>query len=78
MIFIGCDAAVAACGTPHLNQIAAPRATAALTGTGSAGGFELEGNRDMIGALTERFKTFEMRNVEWQRSITRKTPIWFI
>lgn len=41
-------------------------------------GFELEANQDMIGALTERFKTFEMRNVEWQRFITRKTPIWFI
>jgi hypothetical protein len=49
-----------------------------LMGTPSAGGFELEASRDMIGALIERFKTFEMRNMEWQRSITRKTPIWFI
>jgi hypothetical protein len=49
-----------------------------VTGTPSAGSFELEANQDMIGALTERFKTFEMRNMEWQRSITRKTPIWFI
>ncbi len=42
------------------------------------GRFELEANRDMIGALTERIKTFEMRTMEWQRSITRKTQIWFI